>query len=332
MPVIHHSRFRFRRGACAAALCVLGWAVPRVNGAGDAPVATGEKLRLGFTYAMFAGVNENDAKASIKALAATVARERGIPADPEPLLFHGAGEVVDAVRARRVDAVSLTLGEYQAAAGQAEFDRFLCAVYRDDPTEQYVLLMHRKKPQPTLTGLKGGRIAIFRNPRMSLGRVWLEVELARAGLAEAEVHFARVTENPKLSRVVLDVFFGQSDACLITRRGLATMVELNPQVGRDLVAVLTSSGVVPALFAFRSGFSATLKEKSLQEFSVVHTSTAGQQALVIFQAERVAPFPVSVLEPGLGLLADYARLRPAGYSAYLTAVRRAKPIEEGRLP
>lgn len=311
-----------------AAWAVLLLAAPGVGAGAEAA----EKLRLGFTYAMFTGVNENDAKASIKALAATVARERGIPADPDPLLFTGAASAAEAVRAARVDAVTLSLGEYHAIRNEVAFDRFLFSHIREDPSEKYVVLIHRKRPNPTLAGLQGARIAFFSNPRMSLARVWLEVELARAGLPAAAAHFARVVENAKLSRVVLDTYFGQADACVVTERGLATMVELNPQVGKDLVGVATSGPLIPALFAFRADLAPWLKEKSLREFGVVHQSTAGQQAMMIFQSGRVAERPATVLDGSLALVDEYARVRPADYPAYLERVRGAKPAGEGRQP
>jgi ABC-type phosphate/phosphonate transport system substrate-binding protein len=297
--------------------------------AADRPLAEEERFRLGFSFAMFAGVNENDARASIKALAETFARERGIPANPEPRLFRGAEEAARVVRAAGVDAVGLTTPEFWAIADAAGCDRFLYSIQDDDPHEQYVLLVHRKRGGSDLAALRGGRLAVLRSPRMSLAEVWLEVELARAGLPSLARHFARAVENTKLSRVVLDVFFQQVEACLVTRRSFATMAELNPQVGRELVAVATSPPVVPALFAFRADFPATLKERTLREFALIHSTVSGKQILLIFQAGRVAELPGSILQGALELLDEYQRVRPAESAAFLAAVRGAAPVRTG---
>lgn len=299
--------------------------------AATAPVG-GEKLRLGFSFSMFKGVNENDARASIKALAATVARERGIPADPEPLLFGGADEIIAAVRAGRVDAVGMTTSEFRIAAGEVEFDRFMMAASNGDPAEQYLVLAHRKRAIAGLAALRGGRLAVFTNSRMSLARAWLEVQLAQAGLPVAGEHFSQLVDHAKLSKSVLEVFFQQADACLVTRRGFATMVEMNPQIGRELTAVLASSALVPALFGFRAGFSPELKERSVREFTLVHQSTAGQQALVIFQTDRVIECSRDTLTSALALLDDYARLRPEASAAYLQAIRNPVAPPAGRKP
>lgn len=285
------------------------------------PGGTRDTLRLGFTYSMFVGVNENDAKASIKALAATIARERDIPADPDPLLMNGTEAVAAAVRTGDVDAVGMTTDEYWLLAGAVRFDRFLLAVKDGDPAEEYVLLVHRASGITDLAGLQGKRLAVFTNPRMCLGPVWLDVALAKAKLPALIDHFGTVSEQTKLSKAVLNVFFRQSDACLITRRGLATMSELNPQVGTQLVVLAASPAVVPTLFAFRADLSPGLKEKSLREFGVVHATPAGQQALTIFQVGQVAERPVAALAGALALLNDYARLRSTASAARVAALR-----------
>ena len=295
-------------------------------GGAATPAVERETLRLGFTYSMFTGVNENDAKASIKALAATVSRERNIPADPDPLLFNGTEAVAAAVRTGAVDAVGMTTDEYAALAGDVRFDRFLMAVKDDDPTEEYVVLVHRAAGVTDMAGLKDKRLSVFVNPRTCLGPIWLEVLLARAGLPVTAEHFGRVTEWTKLSKPVLEVFFRQADACLVTRRGFATMVELNPQVGAQLAVLAASPAVVPSLFAFRADFSPSLKDRSLREFGVVHTSLAGQQALTIFQVGQVAERPVAALDSALALLADYARLRPEASAARVVNLRHRTSI------
>ena len=326
---LHRTRCRLGRHRWTVLAAVLG--VGAIFGAEVPAVhaADRETLRLGFTYSMFAGVNESDAKASLRALAATVARERGIPADPNPTLLTGTAAVAAAVRSGAVDAVGMTTDEYWALAGEVQFDRFLMAVKNNDPTEQYLVLVHRDSGLKDLADLRGKRLSIYDNPRMCLAPVWLEVLLAKAGLAPLPDHFGPVTELPKLSKTVLNVFFRQTDACLISRRGFETMTEMNPQVGSQLVVLATSVAVVPSIFGFRTDFSASLKETCLREFGIVHTSPAGQQALTIFQVGQVAERPVAALASALALLDDYARLRPAASAARVAALRRKDAINTG---
>jgi ABC-type phosphate/phosphonate transport system substrate-binding protein len=324
-PLRKKKRHPLRLGLLAVLGAMLG-ALTDARAQGPPAGVERETLRLGFTYSMFAGVNENDARASIKALAATVSRERDIPVDTDPVLFNGTDVVATAVRTGEIDAIGMTMDEYWVLAGAVRFDRFLMAVKNDDPTEVYVLLAHRASGLTDLASLRGKRLAVFANPRMCLGPVWLEVVLSQAGLSPLADYFGSVTEQLKLSKPVLDVFFQKADACLVTRRGFETMCELNPQVGAQLVVLASSSPVVPSVFAMRADFSPQLKEKCLREFAVVHTSPAGQQALTIFQVGQVAERPVTALASALALLDDYARLQPAASAARVAALRRKQAI------
>lgn len=320
-------------GATSSATVWLAFALGAATCAGaeepSAPPGARDTLRLGFSYSMFIGVNENDAKASIKALGTTMVRERGIPAEPEPYLLSGTDAIATAARTGEVDAFSVTTEEYWVLAREVGFDRFVMAVKNGDPTEQYLLLVHRASGVTELAGLRGKRLAVFQNSRMSLGKVWLEVALAKAGQPLAAEHFGSVIDQPKLSKAVLEVFFRQTDACLVSRRGFATMSELNPQVGTQLVALATSPALVPAVFPFRTDFNPTLKEKSLREMSLVHTTAAGQQALMIFQVGQVAERPATDLASALALLDDYVRLRPQASAAHMETLRHKQRMNSG---
>lgn len=320
-----------RTSGSSVAWCVGLLLATTCPAAEDATASSGrrETLRLGFTTSMFTGVNENDAKASIKALATTMLRDRGLPADPEPLLFNGAAAVAAAARSGAVDAIGMTTEEYWVLAHEVRFDRFVMAVKDGDPTEQYVLLVHRASGVTDLAGLHGKRLSVVLNPRMSLGRVWLEVLLAQANLPAIAEHLGTVVDQPRLSKAVLEVFFRQADACLATRRGFSTLIELNPQVGTQLVVVASSPALVPALFAFRADFLPSLKERSLHEMGLVHTSTAGQQALLIFQVGQVTERPATDLAGALALLADYARLRPVASAALVASLRHEATANAG---
>ena len=291
-------------------------------GEGAPPPVAKPTLRIGFTYSMFVGVNENDATASIRALSAVVSRESEIPADPTPQLFVGADAVVAAVAAGKVDAVGLTTEEFAAIKSEAGFDRFLMSVRENNPTETYLVLVHQESPAQSLADLRGKRLAIFTSPRMCLALPWLEVQLARQNLPAAAEIFGAIVDQPKLSKAVLDVFFKKNDACLVTRSGFSTMVELNPQLGTQLRAIAESVAMVPALFAVRTDFSEASKDRIVRVFAGVHRTPAGQQALTIFQVGQVAERPLSMLDSALSLLAQYAELRPEASAARVNRLRR----------
>ncbi len=109
------------------------------------------------------------------------------------------------------------------------------------------------------------------------------------------------------------------------------MVEMNPQLGRDLRILVESKPYVPGGFFFRKAFDARLKEKCLVEFERVDRSVSGQQVLTIFQSPKVTEVPLSVFEVALDLLREHARLCPETHAERIEAIRRPVPVLDSRV-
>lgn len=281
---------------------------------------------------MLAGVNDNDARASLRALSAVVSRERGINADPEPLLFNGTDALADAVLGGEVDAVATTVDEYWALGGRVRFSRFLLGTTAGDPAETYLIVVRRDTGIADLAALRQRSLAVHATPRTRLGYLWLDVALARATAPPVAEYFSRIGRTSKLSKAVLDVFFKRVDACLVTRRGFAAMAELNPQIEKQLVAVATSPALVPGFFGFRTGLKPAFLEKLVRQLGTVHHTPAGKQAITIFQVGDLGEFPAEVLRPALELLDEYRTRRPAEAARLIESLRVSDtgPLEGSR--
>ncbi len=280
-------------------------------------------LRVGFSSSMFTDVNENDAKAAVKAWAQVLAKERNIPIDPEARVLNGTEEISRALQSKLVDAVALTTDEHSRLGRELLSSEFIVGVNDGRLTEEYVLLVHRDSGIERVGDLRGRSLNFFQNTRMSLASAWLDTLLVKDGLGRTSKFFGRVTQLNKLPRVILPVFFRQSDACVVTRRGFHIMAELNPQVGQQLKVLSSSPELVPAGFCFRRDYNNPLKERILAEFGKVHTTPAGQQVLTIFQSGRLEVHPISILNSSLELLASHSRLCAATNSAEAVEGRSA---------
>lgn len=287
-------------------------------------------FRLGFSSSVLAGLNDNDAKASLRALTATMARERGIVTDPEPLLLDGANALAAVLSAAEVDAVATSLDEYWALGDRTLFARYLVGKTDGDPSDRFVVVVRRDSGWASLGDLRGRSLTLHHAPRMRLGFLWLEVALARTGSPPAAGYFGRIAKSPKLSKAVLDVFFKQADACLATRRGFDAMVEMNPQLGKQLAAIAVSPALVPSFFGFRRDIAPARLDLLVTQLSRVHETPAGRQAITIFQVGDLGEAPASVLADSLALLDEYRALRPVEAARLIASLRTnsAGPLGE----
>jgi phosphonate transport system substrate-binding protein len=106
---------------------------------------------------------------------------------------------------------------------------------------------------------------------------------------------------------VLQVFFHQADACLVTSNVFALACELNPQLRKELRVLADSPAVVPSVFFFRSGYVAKLRDQLEPAVVEMDQSPAGQEVLTVFQCDGMIKLPVACLNGSRQLLAEYSR-------------------------
>ena len=266
-------------------------------------------VRFCISSRMFREVNENDARASVKAYAKQLAESRGLIADANPIIFTGSAELTKLLSAGAVDLVSMHTQEFLALEENLVTGPFLISLMNGFDFEEYVLLVRADSGFSALSDLKGGRMLVLDSLQGSLAGRWLEVLLGSQTLAPPETFFSRVTRPVKTSQTVLPVFFHQGDACVITRQGFALMGELNPQVTKQLRVLATSPQLVPHLTCFRVGLDSSLKARIVAAVAEANTTTSGKQLMTIFQCDGVEERPLSRLESTRELVAACARLR-----------------------
>lgn len=285
---------------------------------------TVDLFRIGFSKAAFGEVNENDAIAAIRAWAQSLVQDRGIPTDPRPRIFHGAQEMAAELSAKSIDCLNMTTPEFAEVRELIAADQVVAAVTDDSITEEYVLVVHGAGGISDVKDLQGRTLGMLNSARTSLAQAWLDTLLAQAVGRPSARFLRQIATDNKISKVVLPVFFRQRDACVVTRRGFDTMVELNPQIGQQLKFLAVSPPVVPLIFGWRAGYDSPVRARVQMEIADWHTIPAGRQILTLFQVDSLKLIPVASLESSLELLAAHRRvLAESGSGPAAPVVREA---------
>jgi len=286
----------------AARICLLLAAVPLGTRGAEAPV----HFRLGMSENMIStDVNEGDAKLAMEAWRAAVAKQSGIVVDLDILPI---AKLVRAVQQRQVDAFTTTAVEFPEVENYASH-----YLVMDEASakggDEYLLLVHDDSGIRSVGELRHKTLNVFDHPKMCLASIWLESLLSSSNSGATPDFFGRITTQTKLSRVVLPVFFRQTDACLVTRRGFGTMCELNPQLGRKLRVVASSPKLISSVMTFHKDLPADRRQTMQTAILSLSKTAAGQQALILFETSQLIAGDSSVLRNTLDLLKAHDQLR-----------------------
>lgn len=281
-------------------------------------------IRFGFSRSMFREVNENDARASLKAYAGVIARERKLTAEPDPILYEGTAEIEASLRRQKVDVVAGPAAELLALPDALITGPFLFSVTAKTPGVEYLLLTRVDSGIAKPADLQGRRVAVLNSARGSLAHWWLDVLLGAGESGAPGASLAEIKLVAKPSLAVLPVFFRQFDACVVTRESFAVAGEMNPQVLLQLRIIATSPVLVPLITCFRRDFDATTRTRIVESLASLQTSVPGRQMLTIFQSEAVEARNESDLASTRHLIAQHALL-PLAAPAPLPPAAREKP-------
>ncbi len=233
----------------------------------------------------------------------------GIEPDPHDVWVMESGEILDAIRAGKLDLFSVTVQEYREVVPYVDSSLIITDNYGG---EELLLVVREGSGIMKPEDLRGRSLNLWASPTMSLAEPWLTVALWQEGLESPQRLFARMNWSSRLTQVVLPLFFGQADACLVTRRGLDAMIELNPQLSRKVKVLIASPKMHSGFLAFRKDYPGEVKKLIFDRFLGMKWASATDQLMTMFQCSGFTPGNADLLSRANSLLDTYERGRTAG--------------------
>jgi ABC-type phosphate/phosphonate transport system substrate-binding protein len=270
-------------------------------------------LRVAFSSSMFTDVNANDAKASVKAWSQQMAEDMDMKLTVETHIEPDPDRLQAEYAAGNLECISLTTVEFLGLEDRMSVGPIFIGEQAGGVCHEYILLVKAESALNTLMDLRDKSLIVFDNPRTCLALPWLDVALRTVEGARPETFLGSISHSPKLSQTVLPVFFGQSDACLVTRSGFDTMVELNPQVGRSLREVASSPKVVSMLVVIRDDADPKLKANISRALLDAGRTPSGRQLLTLFQTTGLCLAPDGCFDSARALMAGELPLSMVGH-------------------
>jgi ABC-type phosphate/phosphonate transport system substrate-binding protein len=300
-----------RRAPIVALLCLSLSATTVRAGAPQGPETLSSNedgvINLAYSSLVFTGVSKSDALAAIKVWQDAVARNRGIHGRLNTTIYEDMETMAKALAAGRIDVLVVLAGEYLELKASHNITPTFVPIRNGLIQDESLLLVRRDSGIRDIGRLEGKSIMIQERCGVNLGGVWLNSMLLERGYPKAPDFFARCITTSKTSTTALQVFFGKANAALISNMDFQALVELNPQLGRQLATLESSQAYVTGVICVRDDYHQE-RDTLLDVLAELHMEPRGQQVLMLFKVDRLAPFEDRYLDSARNILGNYESL------------------------
>jgi phosphonate transport system substrate-binding protein len=267
-------------------------------------------MNLGFYGSVLADTDLKDAKAAVKVWADLVMRARRQSVESQAEIYGSLAAMAEALRSGKTDLVWLLPNDFiETRESLPIVPVVISTPVRGVFNELYLLVRNDVGPR-TLRGLRNKKLVVETEHDGSLPMIWLETLLLREGAAETPArYFASIKSTARSSQVVLAVFFGQADGCVVSRNTFETMAELNPQIGRELGKIADSPPLVSAVGCLRTDFYDRYEAQLTDALELLDGYPQGKQILTLFRQGKLIRFEEYQLSGVKAILRERAELR-----------------------
>lgn len=286
-------------------LCVTGY------GQDNKSASDQRYLNVGFPKYTLFDVDIKDAHVAMEIWANELSQVNKLPLQARTIIIDDLPSLVKALKNNQIDVIGLPALDYLKIKDEVDLVPALGTLLGGKHGAEFALITRIDKAPQSLKELRNSKL-VFQRDRFvgNVPLMWLDTLLVKQGLPVSEHFFADIKTVNKVSQAVLPVFFKQMDACLVTRRGFETMVELNPQLGEQLSTLSMSPILVLGLVVFRKDFNEEYRKKIIDTAVNFRNLPSGKQILTLFKVDDFFPFKNSDLDTLMNLLEEHKRLYP----------------------
>lgn len=245
-------------------------------------------LEVGYSARMLSGGGATDARAATRVWIESFVHKLGQDVSAETSIFDKVSGIADAFESKTLDLVVLPAAEYVELVSHTDAVPTFISIVHGSPYMNYVLLAGPETE--TLEDLQGGRLLMEHRGSSRVPRLWLAEALQGAGLPPIDQLLSEVVSVDKTAQAVLPVFFRQERACVVSLSAFRTMVELNPQLGRQLHVLATSPDYANSILCARPDFIERYDELVSPTIGSLHEDAEGRQLLTLFHVDSLTRF------------------------------------------
>jgi phosphonate transport system substrate-binding protein len=239
------------------------------------------RVQVGFSQTAFPNVAIQDVQAALAICDDITRKVKGID-HFSTAIYPSVDALAEAMRKGRLDLAVLPMLEYLRSESILDGEPGLVPTAGLGAMQRYHLVVRANLPNPQLQTLRNLRFCHVKHE--PVGLLFLNHTLLHKGLPEMDGFFTRVETVPRGSQALSSVYFGRTDACLVTEEAYQTSLAMNPQVGHKVRILLTSPPMLGGLGVFHKGYPAPMRQLVCEAGNDLKNHPRGAQILGLFGA------------------------------------------------
>jgi phosphonate transport system substrate-binding protein len=202
--------------------------------------------------------------------------------------------------------VAMNTTDYLKNYEKTGLDPVLVPSAEGDIFAQYYMLVRKDDSYKNINDLKGTSIGILSGTNQAASTCWLDVTLAKNNIPDKTKFFKKIISENKESQLILNLFFGQLDACIVSKGGFSVMKELNPQVGEKLISIEISPKYLWGVVCFTKTFVNPGDRDLFYTHALkIQELISGKQVLSLIKVDKLQTFKYDYLNSFKDLLKEY---------------------------
>ncbi|MCX6170478.1 MAG: PhnD/SsuA/transferrin family substrate-binding protein [Ignavibacteriales bacterium] len=270
-------------------------------------------FKVAYSSGIFRNVNLADAEAASKIFVQQIIKQTNTNYISKAFIIDDLVNNVDYIKNQELDVITMTGYEYLAIQNKIRLYPVAAPILSDSCLNKIIILVRKDSNINSIADLSDKKIKMESTTsggNSNILGVWSKVLFYKN-----KINFNKMLNSQNINReqplkTITSVFFKKLDAAIVVEDDYKTVVELNPQVGRELKILASSKPLLLAVVCY------TEKEKKSKDFDLLkttiynlHETYAGKNFLKIFKMKKLVPFKNEFLTNITELFNDYAAIQ-----------------------
>ena len=203
-------------------------------------------VSFGLMKYFFTDVNVNDAKVAMNGWVNELGKEyknkTGVSIHPVIFYIDDVKEMMEMVKNKKLDVLILSTYDYIFH----DFNKVVVPYMMDKPDERMVkvLLVNKNMSIKNLFDLKSKKLSVEPGIEGIFSDYWLNMLFKQNGVNDYKTFFSGIETLKKSNMVIMQLFFGKTDAVVTSLFNFKTNCEVNPQI-KERIRPFISSEYLP---------------------------------------------------------------------------------------